>query len=45
MQFFCKKLTSINDENKSIPVKHLFVLKLSNPYISRTPIKDLELGS
>jgi hypothetical protein len=26
-------------------VKNLFVLKLSNPYISRTPIKFFEFGS
>ena len=32
-------------KGKGIPVKHLFVLKLSKPYISSTPIRSFELRS
>lgn len=38
MKFHIKKIS------KGV-IKHLFVLKLSNPYISRTPIKFFEVGS
>lgn len=37
--------TTMTNATKGVPAKHLFVLKLSKPYMSKTPIRNFELGS